>query len=126
MNSQGKIHYNMIFFLLNFKKNKKMPTCLIFWWRWWDKFDLKNKLPYARDRVVECYLWGNAFRYEPQYSYLRITVAKNMQLVSIMDDTYDNYATLEEDDLFTEILERYINTRFRPSLYVSIWLSTSY
>ncbi|XP_047937667.1 gamma-cadinene synthase-like [Salvia hispanica] len=75
--------------------------------RWWDKFDLKNKLPYARDRVVECYLWGNAFRYEPQYSYLRITVAKNMQLVSIMDDTYDNYATLEEDDLFTEILERW-------------------
>ncbi|KAL1543029.1 gamma-cadinene synthase-like [Salvia divinorum] len=75
--------------------------------RWWDKFDLKSKLPYARDRVVECYLWGNAFRYEPQYSYLRVTVAKNMQLVSIMDDTYDNYATLEEDDLFTEILERW-------------------
>ncbi|XP_047953723.1 gamma-cadinene synthase-like [Salvia hispanica] len=75
--------------------------------RWWDKFDLKNKLPYARDRVVECYLWGNALRYEPQYSYVRVTVAKNMQLVSIMDDTYDNYATLEEDDLFTEILERW-------------------
>ncbi|XP_057766270.1 tau-cadinol synthase-like [Salvia miltiorrhiza] len=75
--------------------------------RWWDKFDLKNKLTYARDRMVECYLWGNALRYEPQYSYLRVAVAKNMQLVSIMDDTYDNYATLEEDDLFTEILERW-------------------
>ncbi|KAL1543031.1 gamma-cadinene synthase-like [Salvia divinorum] len=75
--------------------------------RWWDKFDQRSKLPYARDRVVECYLWGNAFNYEPQYSYLRVTVAKNMQLVSIMDDTYDNYATLEEDDLFTEILERW-------------------
>ncbi|KAH6770146.1 hypothetical protein C2S52_014949 [Perilla frutescens var. hirtella] len=75
--------------------------------RWWDKFDLKSKLPYARDRVVECYVWGTAFRYEPQYSYVRVVVAKNMQLVSIMDDTYDNYATLEEDDLFTEILERW-------------------
>ncbi|KAG6436922.1 hypothetical protein SASPL_101828 [Salvia splendens] len=52
-------------------------------------------------------LLGNAFRYEPQYSYIRVIVAKNMQLVSIMDDTYDNYATLEEDDLFTEILERW-------------------
>ncbi|XP_057766251.1 gamma-cadinene synthase-like isoform X5 [Salvia miltiorrhiza] len=75
--------------------------------RWWDKFDLKNKLPYARDRMVECYLWGNAFRYEPQYSYLRVVVAKNMQLATIMDDTYDNYGTLEEDDLFTDMLERW-------------------
>lgn len=75
--------------------------------RWWDKFDLKTKLPYARDRIVECYLWGNALRYEPQYSDLRVAVAKNMQLCSTMDDTYDNYATLEEDDLFTEVLERW-------------------
>ncbi|KAH6774986.1 hypothetical protein C2S52_012547 [Perilla frutescens var. hirtella] len=75
--------------------------------RWWEKFELKTKLPYARDRMVECYLWGTAFRYEPQYSYVRIVLAKNMQMVSIMDDTYDNYATLEENDLFTHILERW-------------------
>ncbi|KAG6431209.1 hypothetical protein SASPL_109286 [Salvia splendens] len=75
--------------------------------RWWDKFDLKNKLPYARDRIVECYLWGTAFRYEPQYSYVRVGVAKNTQLVTIMDYTYDNYATYEEDDLFTLILDRW-------------------
>ncbi|KAL6517591.1 hypothetical protein OROMI_033292 [Orobanche minor] len=74
---------------------------------WWNKFDLKSKLPYARDRLVECYLWGAALRYEPQYSYVRASVAKTMQLVSIMDDTYDNYATLEEDDIFTEILDRW-------------------
>ncbi|KAK6161726.1 hypothetical protein DH2020_005107 [Rehmannia glutinosa] len=75
--------------------------------RWWDKFDLKSKLFYARDRVIECYLWGAAFHFEPQYSYVRTIVAKNMQMVSIMDDTYDNYATLEEDQLFTDILERW-------------------
>nr|QEV81840.1 terpene synthase 1 [Prunella vulgaris] len=75
--------------------------------RWWDKFDLKNKLPYSRDRIVECYLWGTAFRSEPQYSYVRATVAKTMQMLSVVDDTYDNYATLEEDDLFTLILERW-------------------
>ncbi|KAH6785025.1 hypothetical protein C2S51_037480 [Perilla frutescens var. frutescens] len=75
--------------------------------RWWEKFQLKRKLPYARDRMVECYLWGTVFRYEPQYSYVRIAVAKNMQMVSIIDDMYDNYATLEEDNLFTHILERW-------------------
>ncbi|KAG8389008.1 hypothetical protein BUALT_Bualt02G0184700 [Buddleja alternifolia] len=75
--------------------------------RWWNEFDLKTKLPYARDRVVECYFWGLASRYEPQYSYVRTAVAKNMQMVSTIDDTYDNYATLEEAQLFTEALERW-------------------
>ncbi|KAG8389004.1 hypothetical protein BUALT_Bualt02G0184300 [Buddleja alternifolia] len=74
--------------------------------RWWNEFDLKTKLPYTRDRVVECYFWGLASRYEPQYSYVRVAVAKNMQMVTVIDDTYDNYATLEEAQLFTEALER--------------------
>ncbi|KAL0386540.1 UNVERIFIED_CONTAM: (-)-germacrene D synthase, partial [Sesamum latifolium] len=32
-------------------------------------------------------------------------VTKSVLMLTIMDDTYDNYATLEEADLFTEILE---------------------
>ncbi|KAK4435853.1 Gamma-cadinene synthase [Sesamum alatum] len=75
--------------------------------RWWNKFDLKTKLPYARDRLIECYLWGVSVHFEPQYSDVRIAVAKSMQMVSTMDDTYDNYATLEEADLLTDILERW-------------------
>ncbi|GFQ04036.1 gamma-cadinene synthase, partial [Phtheirospermum japonicum] len=75
--------------------------------RWWNKFDLKSKLTYARDRLIECYLWGAAFNFEPQYSYVRTIVAKNTQMVSIMDDTYDNYATLKEAQLLTDVLERY-------------------
>ncbi|KAK4478572.1 hypothetical protein RD792_014057 [Penstemon davidsonii] len=74
---------------------------------WWNKFDLKSKLPYARDRLVECYLWGQAFHFEPKYSYVRSAVAKGMQMISIMDDTYDNYATLEEADILTEAFERW-------------------
>ncbi|XP_047983103.1 gamma-cadinene synthase-like isoform X2 [Salvia hispanica] len=75
--------------------------------RWWDKIDIKSKFGHVRDRIVECYLWGNGLRFEPQYSYVRLAVAKNMQLVSAMNDNYDNYATLEENDLFTHILERW-------------------
>ncbi|KAK4482417.1 hypothetical protein RD792_009572 [Penstemon davidsonii] len=74
---------------------------------WWNKFDLKSKLPYARDRLVECYLWGQALHFEPKYSYVRSAVAKVMQMISIMDDTYDNYATLEEADILTEAFERW-------------------
>ncbi|PIN00125.1 Beta-farnesene synthase [Handroanthus impetiginosus] len=73
---------------------------------WWKKFDLKSKLPYARNRLIECFLWGVSFHFEPQYSQVRMAVAKSVKLVTIIDDTYDNYATLEEAQLFSEILER--------------------
>uniref|UniRef100_A0A1W7HBY5 Putative gamma-cadinene synthase n=1 Tax=Scoparia dulcis TaxID=107240 RepID=A0A1W7HBY5_SCODU len=75
--------------------------------RWWKDVDLMSKLPYSRDRLVECYLWGVACRFEPQYSYVRKAVAKSMQMVTNIDDTYDNYATLEEAELLTDILQRW-------------------
>nr|QEV81842.1 terpene synthase 3 [Prunella vulgaris] len=75
--------------------------------RWWKEFDLKSKLPYARDRVVESYFMGMSFRFEPQYSCVRRDVAKSVLLVTIVDDTYDNYATLEEAQLFTDIVQRW-------------------
>ncbi|KAL0452014.1 UNVERIFIED_CONTAM: Gamma-cadinene synthase [Sesamum latifolium] len=90
--------------------------------RWWNNFDLKTKLPYARDRLIECYLWGVSIHFEPQYSDVRIAVAKSMQMVSTMDDTYDNYATLEEADLLTEVLERWdINEIHRLPDYMKIF-----
>nr|QNC49792.1 terpene synthase 10 [Leucophyllum frutescens] len=75
--------------------------------RWWNEFDLKSKLSHSRDRMVECYLWGLASHFEPEYSFIRVAAGKSMQLVSLMDDTYDNYATLEEAELFTEVLQRW-------------------
>ncbi|KAL1542976.1 cis-muuroladiene synthase-like [Salvia divinorum] len=75
--------------------------------RWWNEFDMKSKLPYARDRVVEAYVWGVGYHYEPQHSYVRIGIAKGILLIGIMDDTYDNYATINEAQLFTEILDRW-------------------
>ncbi|KAL7145230.1 hypothetical protein ABFS83_07G066900 [Erythranthe nasuta] len=76
-------------------------------YRWWNNFDLKSKLPYARDRSIESYLWGVAFHFEPQYSYVRKAVAKAVQMAAVIDDTYDNYATLNEAQLFTDVLERW-------------------
>ncbi|KAL8486761.1 hypothetical protein ACS0TY_023449 [Phlomoides rotata] len=86
---------------------------------WWNKFDLKSKLVYARDRIVECYHWGVAANFEPQYSHVQIAFAKSMKLASVLDDTYDNYATLAEAELFTQHLERLheIVYRFIMSIY---------
>ncbi|KAL0419575.1 UNVERIFIED_CONTAM: Gamma-cadinene synthase [Sesamum radiatum] len=89
--------------------------------RWWKELDLISKLPYVRDRMVESYFWGMAFHFEPQYSYVRIAIGKILPMLTVMDDTYDNYATLEEADLFTEILERWdINEIDRLPDYMKI------
>ncbi|KAL3618151.1 hypothetical protein CASFOL_038472 [Castilleja foliolosa] len=63
------------------------------------------KIPYMRDRVVEAYLWGSSYNLEPQYGYVRMAIAKAIQILTTFDDTYDNYATVEEADLFTQIIE---------------------
>ncbi|XP_042059247.1 cis-muuroladiene synthase-like [Salvia splendens] len=73
--------------------------------RWWNKYDLMSKVPYTRDRVVEAYTWGVGYHYEPQYSYVRMGIAKIILFIGVMDDTYDNYATINEAQLFTQILD---------------------
>nr|WIM34770.1 alpha-bisabolol synthase [Chrysanthemum indicum] len=75
--------------------------------KWWKAFDVKNNAPYSRDRIVECYFWGLASRFEPQYSRTRIFLAKVIALVTLIDDTYDAYGTYEELKIFTEAIQRW-------------------
>ncbi|KAI3691298.1 hypothetical protein L2E82_49603 [Cichorium intybus] len=75
--------------------------------KWWKNLDLQNKLPYVRDRLVEGYFWILAVYFEPQYSDARIFLMKTCNLVIILDDTYDNYGTYEELEIFTEAVQRW-------------------
>ncbi|GMY31546.1 sesquiterpene synthase 2-like, partial [Fagus crenata] len=75
--------------------------------RWWKDLDFAGKLPFARDRVVECYLWIVAVYFEPQYSLARKILTKVIAMTSIIDDIYDAYGTLEELEPFTEAIERW-------------------
>ncbi|KAH9614710.1 hypothetical protein KSS87_014616 [Heliosperma pusillum] len=59
--------------------------------KWWKELDVKNKLPYARDRITECYFWILGVYYEPQYALARRFSTKVIALTSLMDDTYDVY-----------------------------------
>ncbi|CAN6231562.1 unnamed protein product [Urochloa humidicola] len=36
--------------------------------RWWKDLEIESKLPFARDRVVECYFWILGVYFEPCYS----------------------------------------------------------
>ncbi|XP_039687039.1 probable terpene synthase 2 [Medicago truncatula] len=83
---------------------KRVPRVEI---RWWKKSDFVTKVPYARDRVVEAYFWPLAMSYVPKDSIARKIVAKLISVISLVDDTYDAYGTVEELELFTQAIQRW-------------------
>ncbi|XP_010545918.1 PREDICTED: alpha-humulene/(-)-(E)-beta-caryophyllene synthase-like [Tarenaya hassleriana] len=78
--------------------------------RWYKDLKIGSKAAYARNRIVECYLWALGTYFEPQYSRARILLTITIQLLTILDDTYDAYGTIEELDLFTDALNRWLPT----------------
>nr|BBO53955.1 sesquiterpene synthase 2 [Angelica keiskei] len=75
--------------------------------RWWKDLDFANKLPFARDRIVECYFWILGLYFEPQYAKARIFLTQVISLTSIVDDTYDVYGTAEELQQFTDAIQKW-------------------
>lgn len=82
----------------------KIDGCIIF--RWWKDLDFVTNLPFARDRLVECYAWILGVYFEPQYSLARRLLTKAIVMTSVIDDTYDAYGIFEELELFHEAVER--------------------
>ncbi|XP_050218835.1 (-)-germacrene D synthase-like [Mercurialis annua] len=75
--------------------------------KWWKELDFANKLPFARDRVVECYFWILGVYFEPQFTQARRILTKVIALTTIIDDIYDVFGTPEELELFTDAIQRW-------------------
>ncbi|CAL4896107.1 unnamed protein product [Urochloa decumbens] len=73
--------------------------------RWWKDLHIETKLPFARDRVVECYLWILGVYFEPCYSRSRVILTMIIAIVTLLDDIYDSFATPEECELLTKCIE---------------------
>ncbi|KAF4359545.1 hypothetical protein F8388_003548, partial [Cannabis sativa] len=58
--------------------------------RWWKELDSAHNFPFARNRIVELYIWILGVYYEPQYSFARNILVKIIALSSIADDIYDS------------------------------------
>ncbi|XP_054814694.1 (-)-germacrene D synthase-like [Prosopis cineraria] len=75
--------------------------------KWWNSLDVQN-LSYARNKVVENYFWALVTSYfEPQHSKCRSSIAKEFCFLTIIDDTFDVYGTIDELELFTDTIERW-------------------
>ncbi|XVE50495.1 hypothetical protein DITRI_Ditri01bG0167100 [Diplodiscus trichospermus] len=94
----AKIDFNMLQLL---HRKELCEFC-----RWWKDLDFAQKLPFARNRLVECYFWILGVYFEPQYGLAREILTKTIVMASTMDDIYDVYGTFEELQLFTNAIER--------------------
>ncbi|CAL9765696.1 unnamed protein product [Musa acuminata subsp. burmannicoides] len=74
---------------------------------WWNEIAPSKSLDFSRDRLVEGYYWTLGIYFEPHYSRARMIMAKVFALITIMDDIYDVYSTLEESRQFTEAIQRW-------------------
>nr|QEV81849.1 terpene synthase 10 [Prunella vulgaris] len=75
--------------------------------RWWNSSELAEKLPFVRDRIVECYFWALALFEPHHFGYQRKMAAIIITFVTVIDDVYDVYGTLDELQLFTHTIRRW-------------------
>ncbi|KAF5475195.1 hypothetical protein F2P56_007025 [Juglans regia] len=94
--------------------------------RWWRSTGL-GELSFVRDRVVENFLWTVGVSFEPQFGFVRRLLAMLGALITIIDDAYDVYGTLEELELFTEVVERWdVNAMEKLPYYMQLCFLTLY
>ncbi|XP_010051282.2 monoterpene synthase-like isoform X1 [Eucalyptus grandis] len=74
--------------------------------RWWVELGANN-MTFSRDRLVENYFWSCLMVFEPQYTAYREMTTKIGCMVTLIDDVYDVYGTLEELVLLTDFIVRW-------------------
>ncbi|WCJ38153.1 Terpene synthase 5 [Euphorbia peplus] len=75
--------------------------------KWTESLNIAKNLPFARDRLVESYMWALGCIFEPQYSGSRMLLCKYAVVLTVLDDIYDSYGTIDELRVLTTALQRY-------------------
>nr|AIE41600.1 camphene synthase [Artemisia annua] len=75
--------------------------------RWWRTTKWDDKLSFARDRLVENYMWTIGNSYRPQFTLLRRILTKVFAIITTVDDVYDVHGTLDELERFTDVISRW-------------------
>ncbi|XP_059068630.1 sesquiterpene synthase Cad-like [Cryptomeria japonica] len=73
---------------------------------WW-KHSSVIELDFFRHRHIEFYFWWDCSLFEPEFSASRIGFAKLVTSLSVLDDIYDTYGTIDDLRPFTTTLIRW-------------------
>nr|WHL34558.1 terpene synthase 2 [Aquilegia viridiflora] len=74
--------------------------------RWWKDLGL-YEMDFFRDRILEHYFWSLGMVPEEQFGRFRVGLAQVTTLITVIDDIYDVYGSLDELVLFTAAVERW-------------------
>ncbi|XP_022158364.1 terpene synthase 10-like [Momordica charantia] len=67
-----------------------------------------EKFEFARDRLMANFFWSVGMSpSDPRFGYFRRMTTKIASLITVIDDVYDVYGTLDELELFTDAVERW-------------------
>ncbi|KAK1368460.1 (+)-delta-cadinene synthase [Heracleum sosnowskyi] len=95
--------------------------------RWWSRLGLGEKLPFARDRLVASFFWSLGIVGDRKDGYCLEQCTKIIELIGVYDDVYDVYGTLDELELFTDVVERWdINAMKELPDYMKLCLLSLY
>ncbi|KAE8693523.1 3R-linalool synthase, putative isoform 2 [Hibiscus syriacus] len=75
--------------------------------QWWAGLKMKEKVPFARDRMVECYFWAMGSVPDPKFYKCRRNLTKYGSLATVLDDVYDIYGSMDELIKYTTAVERW-------------------
>ncbi|CAI0378666.1 unnamed protein product [Linum tenue] len=114
----GKLDFNLV--------QKLHQHELMILTKWWMDLDTEITLPFARDRVIECYMWPLGGFLKPDYTVGRIFVTKITQLVSVLDDIFDVHGTIDELESVVKVIERWEITDEDDKVpdYFEFWFKT--
>ncbi|KAB2032362.1 hypothetical protein ES319_D05G367300v1 [Gossypium barbadense] len=94
---------------------------------WWEELGLGKRFNFARDRLMENFLWSAGMIIAPEDGKSRIFHTMVNALITVIDDVYDVYGTLDELELFTDVVERWdINEIHRLPDYMKIYYHALY
>ncbi|XVF77847.1 hypothetical protein PTKIN_Ptkin14bG0080000 [Pterospermum kingtungense] len=74
---------------------------------WWKDLNYQERLPFARNRLLECYFLAVGFGPEVQFSKFRRNLSKTAYIATVIDDIYDTYGLLDELEKFTDTVNRW-------------------
>ncbi|XP_028553578.1 alpha-terpineol synthase, chloroplastic-like [Dendrobium catenatum] len=90
--------------------------------RWWRSIGLVgDDFSFARDRLMETYLWSVGCAFEPRFWRCRKEITKLGCLITTIDDIYDVYGSLEELVFFTNVVDEW---KIAESQHVSTCMKT--
>ncbi|KAF5450875.1 hypothetical protein F2P56_031191 [Juglans regia] len=88
---------------------------------WWRSTCIVEKMSFARDRLMANFLWTLGVSFQPEFGYNRKMLTKVNSMITTIDDMYDIHGTLDELELFTNVVERWdVNAMEQLPYYMQI------